>query len=251
MSVCLQITQASFRWPKQQTDCLSIQQLQLKMGQSLFIHGPSGCGKSTLLNLIAGVISPTEGEVSVLPEIQGRIKKPNSDQLRADYIGYIFQQFNLLPFLNVVDNVLLSCQFSKRRAQNTLQQFETLEQAAQYWLDAFNIDKTLYHQPVNQLSIGQQQRVAAARSLIGHPALIIADEPTSALDDENAQHFIDTLIKHCKDIQSSLIFVSHDLRLANHFDQQFSLATQHKQAQVTSTPQVEPLLPEITEEASS
>lgn len=229
MTTALSISDLSFTWPGQSKAVLEIDSLTLPLGESLFIQGPSGSGKSTLLNLIAGVVALQQGQISLLPQLQRSRQHLLRDRFRADHIGYIFQQFNLLPFLSALDNVSLSCQFSPLRQQRCREQYNSVPEAARHWLEQLNIPPELHQRPATELSVGQQQRVAAARALMGSPELIIADEPTSALDSENAQHFVTTLLSHCKDNNSSLLFVSHDQQLVNGFDHHFSLSTTREQ----------------------
>ena len=200
------------------------------MGESLFIQGPSGSGKSTLLNLLAGVLLPTEGELRVLDQPVGQWSGRRRDRFRADHLGYIFQQFNLLPYLSVADNVELPARLSKRRHDQTLTHHRSLAAAAEYWLERLQLPSSLWQAPVARLSVGQQQRVAAARALIGTPEVIIADEPTSALDEDNVDNFMQVLTEQSRGIGASLVFVSHDRRLAGWFDRQLTLAADSGEA---------------------
>ncbi|TXR51351.1 ABC transporter ATP-binding protein [Reinekea thalattae] len=218
------------RWPGQSTPILSIDNLHINEGDRFFIQGASGSGKSTLLNILAGVLTPSTGQLSILGQNFSQLSASARDQFRADNIGYIFQQFNLLPYLSVIENVLLPCHASKARAQKATDQYGSPSKAAEYALDSLNIPKPLFHTSVMRLSVGQQQRVAAARALIGNPKIIIADEPTSALDQENVGHFMETLQQKCSDIQATLLFVSHDKQLSRFFDQQLSLTAPKQDA---------------------
>lgn len=206
-----------FRWPGATHDCVSIDALSVAAGSSLFLHGPSGGGKSTLLGLLAGVLLPREGSVSLMGRPWASLSGAQRDAFRADHVGYIFQQFNLLPYLSVLDNVLLPCRFSALRRQRSG------EGAAQRLLQHVGLSESLWARPAAQLSVGQQQRVAAARALIGRPEVIIADEPTSALDAPLRDSFMALLLGECRAAGSTLVFVSHDERLAQHFDLQLSL----------------------------
>lgn len=196
---------------------------QVQQGESWCLFGPSGCGKSTLLNLITGVIEPNEGSFSVCGKNLAKLSNKAKDKFRADHMGYIFQQFNLLPYLSPLKNVILPTQFSKQRAQQSKDQFKSVTTEAEHWLNTLGLDKSLWHGSVLSLSLGQQQRVAAARALMGKPALIIADEPTSALDPNNAALFIDTLKSACSEQQTTLILVSHDPQMQSHFSHVWSL----------------------------
>lgn len=224
MSDALSIESLAFRWPGQQHDTLNIDRLHLPAGSSLFVRGPSGSGKSTLLNLLAGVLVPTQGVIRVLDQPLSQQSGKMRDRFRADHIGYIFQQFNLLPYLSVIDNVMLPCRLSRRRQEKALSEAESLTAAAADRLTRLNIPEALWHQRVSALSVGQQQRVAAARALMGLPELVIADEPTSALDQDNVDNFMDVLTGQCQALGSALVFVSHDRHLARWFDQELELA---------------------------
>ncbi len=210
-----------YRWPGAAHDCLAIDALQVAAGRTLFLHGPSGGGKSTLLGLLAGVLLPREGTVSLLGTPWASLSGARRDAFRADHVGYIFQQFNLLPYLSVLDNVLLPCRFSAVRRQRAGS--ASPHAAASALLQRVGLGQALWHRPAAQLSVGQQQRVAAARALIGQPELVIADEPTSALDSALRDDFMALLLQQCRAAGSTLIFVSHDERLAPLFDQSLSL----------------------------
>ena len=145
------------------------------------------------------------------------------DRFRSDHIGYIFQQFNLLPYLSVLDNVLLPCRISAHRKASALKHHSDIHDSARAWLSLLNIPARLFDEKISRLSVGQQQRVAAARALIGEPEIIIADEPTSALDQDNVDNFMEVLTSQCRNIHSSLIFVSHDRHLSSFMQQTYEL----------------------------
>ena len=191
--------------------------MQLAAGERVFLHGLSGAGKSTLLGLIAGVLVPTGGQLSVLGHSLAALSGPQRDVFRADHMGILFQQFNLIPYLPVLDNVLLPCRFSKRRLGRCTNPAQP-EDDARRLLEHLEIGPELHGRTAGQLSVGQQQRVAAARALIGRPELVIADEPTSALDAARQNAFLDVLARECGASGATLLFVSHDLRLQAHFD---------------------------------
>ena len=219
----LRISQLHFAWPGMQHDCLAIEQLAVAAGQSCFLHGPSGCGKSTLLGLMAGVLLPRSGEVRVMGSAWSALSAARRDAFRADHVGYLFQQFNLLPYLSLRDNVLLPCRFSARRRARATERHGSVEAAALALLAQMELPESAWLRPASQVSVGQQQRVAAARALIGEPELVIADEPTSALDAALRNSFMDLLLGHCRTAGSALVFVSHDERLAERFDLTLSL----------------------------
>ncbi|USD65576.1 ABC transporter ATP-binding protein [Vibrio sp. SCSIO 43136] len=204
-----------FSWAKDKPATLKFSQLDIKAGERIFIKGPSGSGKSTLLGLLTGIITPQLGQVNLLGNDLAQMKQSQRDSFRADHIGYIFQQFNLIPYLSVIENIVLPCHFSAARK---LRVSSELKQQAHKLLEHLKLPPALYHSPVTELSIGQQQRVAAARALIGQPEILIADEPTSALDHDNREAFITLLMEEAKLAGSTLIFVSHDPTLEHLFD---------------------------------
>lgn len=223
MSALLEISQLGFAWPGQ-PELLDIPRFSLQAGERLFLKGPSGSGKTTLLGLVGGVQQPSRGSVRLLGQDLARLSSSQRDRFRVDHSGYIFQQFNLLPFLRVRENVELPCHFSSRRARQARQRHGSVGLAAEQLLLRLGLPRTLLDQRADQLSIGQQQRVAAARALIGQPALVIADEPTSALDHDSREAFLQLLFSECQAAGSGLLFVSHDQSLAPLFDRSLSLS---------------------------
>ena len=214
------LTNTGFRWGAS-TDSfrLLIDHFQLDREESNILVGPSGSGKSTLLGIICGTLRPQEGETRVLGQRLEEMGDLARDRFRADNIGIIFQQFNLLPYLSAIDNVLLPLNFSMAKKQACgLTQAECYSEAEKL-LETLGIDiKTTAKQKAVELSIGQQQRVAAARAFIGSPQLIIADEPTSSLDEEIQSVFLDQLFLQKEKTGSSLLMVSHNPRIAERFD---------------------------------
>lgn len=215
----IRIADLVFRWPRQPRPCLDIAQLHIAAGEHVFLHGPSGSGKSTLLGLLGGVALPEHGSLEVLGHEMTKLSGRARDRLRADSIGFLFQQFNLLPWLPAIDNVLLPCTFSARRRQRA---GNPREEAARL-LTHLDLSPQFWRQPAAELSVGQQQRVAAARALIGKPEILIADEPTSALDAPRQQIFVDLLLREATEAGAALLFVSHDERLAAHFGRKLAL----------------------------
>lgn len=206
-----------FRWPQQEA-CLDIPFLEIAPGERAFLHGPSGSGKSTLLSLMAGVLTPERGEIVSFGLDLKAMHAPQKDRHRADHIGVIFQLFNLIPYLSALDNILLPCRFSTLRRQRIAAFGTTPESEARRLAEHLGLDRTVLQRQATALSVGQQQRLAASRALIGRPGLVIADEPTSALDTQAQQAFVDLLLTECKASGAALLFVSHDVRLASHFD---------------------------------
>ena len=219
-SPAVELRDVVFRWQDGDAFVLELPELVLAAGERLFVHGPSGSGKSTLLNLIGGVVQPARGEVRLLGQPLAALGTAARDAFRAAHTGFIFQQFNLIPYLSVLDNVRLPCRFSPRRAARAGDE----TQEARRLLSALDIAAELWTRPANRLSVGQQQRVAAARALLGKPEIIIADEPTSALDAGRQAAFLDLLLAEARAAGSSVLFVSHDLALADHFERTLELA---------------------------
>ena len=216
----LRITDLVFRWPRQAQICLDIARFELAAGERVFLHGASGSGKSTLLGLLGGVALPQQGRIELLGTDITQLGSRARDRFRADHIGFLFQQFNLLPWLPALDNVLLPCTFSARRRERA---GADPRAEAERLLRHLDLDTASWRKPAGELSVGQQQRVAAARALIGRPEILIADEPTSALDAERQQAFIDLLLQESAAVGAALVFVSHDQRLAGHFDRSIAL----------------------------
>lgn len=208
-----------FRWGREAPPVLELARFDLAPGERLFVEGPSGCGKTTLLGLLAGVLVPEAGAVTVAGTRLDRLAGMRRDRFRADHLGYIFQLFNLLPYLSVLDNVTLPCRFSRRRRERAAARAGSPEAEARRLLEHLDLaDPGLLARPVTALSVGQQQRVAAARALIGGPSLVIADEPTSALDTDRREAFVRLLFEECAEAGAGLVLVSHDRGLAPLFD---------------------------------
>lgn len=221
----IECTDIRYRWPGNEFDTLKIAEFALNQGERLFLRGPSGSGKSTLLAILGGVIVPQQGQVTCCGHDLTRLRGAKRDRLRADSMGFIFQQFNLLPFLTVTENVLLPCRYSKQRAKVAGASEKELVNEAHRLLDALGIDQTLFKKRARETSVGQQQRIAAARALIGKPALLIADEPTSSLDSDTRFSFIELLMNEAQASGASTVFVSHDRSLENEFDRSIDLPT--------------------------
>jgi putative ABC transport system ATP-binding protein len=226
----IEIRQLRYAWPRAAGDCIAIDTLTLNAGTTLFLHGPSGSGKSTLLGLMAGVLKPGAGRIRLLGHDIGALSGAARDRFRADHVGYIFQQFNLLPYLSVLDNVLLACRFSARRSARAAEADGSAEAAAESLLARIGLARPLWTRRAAALSVGQQQRVAAARALIGRPEIVIADEPTSALDAALRDGFMTLLLDACRTAGSTLVFVSHDERLAERFERRLALAELNRAA---------------------
>lgn len=198
---------------------LDVEELVVPAGETVFLHGPSGSGKTTLLGLIAGVLGASQGEVRVLGTDLGAISGAQRDAFRGSHMGYIFQMFNLIPYLTALENITLPCRMSgARRARVD----GNLDDAARALADRLEITGHLRQRP-GELSVGQQQRVAACRALLGSPELVVADEPTSALDHDRRTRFLELLFDSCDSVGATLLFVSHDRTLEGLFDRALSL----------------------------
>jgi len=226
------IRDLAFRWGPTQPVVLALDTLTIQSGERIFIEGPSGSGKSTLLSLLAGVTVPYQGQVRVLGERLEMLGSAKRDHFRAHHIGYIFQMFNLIPYLSVIENVVLPCRFSTRRRHRALQRSASLDEEAVRLLNHLDMaHDDLLSRPVTSLSVGQQQRVAAARALMGSPELLIADEPTSSLDADRREAFVRLLFEECSQAGSTLVFVSHDASLEKMFDRTLRLAEINRAAE--------------------
>ena len=220
----LDVEAIRYRWPGEAGFTLEVPRLTLGRGERLLLVGPSGSGKSTLLALIAGIVAPLEGQIRVLGEDIARLGASARDRFRAEHMGVVFQMFNLLPYGSAVDNVLLPLSFApKRRARvgsQSAQESEAGRLLARLGLDASAVAR----RRAADLSVGQQQRVAAARALIGRPELMIADEPTSALDTDTRDQFLALVFGELTESGAGLLMVSHDAALAPRFDRVVRLA---------------------------
>ena len=235
----VQLDDLLFSWQSEQP-VLDIPALAITSGEKVFLKGPSGSGKTTLLGLIGGVLVPERGRVSLLGTPINQLKPAARDRFRADHVGFIFQMFNLIPYLSVLENVLLPLSFSPERRQKLATAGQSGNEEAVRLLAQLGLsDPALLARPVTALSIGQQQRVAAARALIGRPEILIADEPTSALDSDTREAFIRLLFKECEAAGSTLLFVSHDSGLEHLFDRSLSLAELNRAAVTENTAQQE------------
>lgn len=215
----LELRDLSFAWQRGQPAVIALETLSLSAGERVFLYGPSGSGKSTLLALIAGLARPEHGRIRLAGTSLESLSGPERDRFRADHLGVIFQQFNLLPWLDVLGNVMLPCRFSRRRAERA----GDVAAAARHLLEAMDLEPALWSRKASDLSVGQQQRAAAARALIGSPRLVLADEPTSALDSDRRDAFLALLFEQIESAGASLLFVSHDKALAARFDRSISL----------------------------
>jgi len=218
----IDITGLEFGWPGH-PPLLAIPELRVARGERVFLSGASGSGKSTLLGLVGGVLRPRSGAVRVMGTSLSEAGSSARDQFRGSHLGFIFQMFNLIPYLTIRENVLLPLQFSAARRARLGD--VAPEQEADRLLTALGlVQADVLQRPVAELSIGQQQRVAAARALIGWPDVLIADEPTSSLDADMRHDFLQLVMNECKNHGTTVLFVSHDRSLGDLFDRRLALA---------------------------
>lgn len=220
----VEIEAVRYAWPRARGFTLEIPRFAMARGERVLLVGSSGAGKSTLLALVAGIVTPDAGTIRILGEDIGRLVSARRDRFRAEHIGVIFQMFNLLPYGTPVDNVLLPLSFARSRRERVGSRMAQANEARRL-LERLGLDVGDMGSPrAASLSVGQQQRVAAARALIGRPELILADEPTSALDFETTRQFLDLLFGEIQASGAGLLMVSHDLSLAPRFDRMVPLA---------------------------
>ncbi|MGE3915960.1 MAG: ATP-binding cassette domain-containing protein [Hyphomicrobiaceae bacterium] len=220
----LNVEGVRFRWPGAGSFVLEVPRLAVATGERVLLVGPSGSGKSTLLALIAGIVAADAGRIEMLGEDLVRLTPARRDRFRAEHMGVVFQMFNLLPYGSPVDNVLLPLSFAPRRRSRVGDGPAQVSEAGRL-LARLGLDPAAIARPrAADLSVGQQQRVAAARALIGSPELVIADEPTSALDPETRDRFLDLVLTEIAASGAGLLMVSHDPALGGRFDRVVRLA---------------------------
>ena len=210
----IKIDSVRFYWSKKSNFKIFVPNLEIKKGEKVLLLGESGSGKTTLLSLMCGFLNPLSGNISINGNTINQLSSKTRDEYRADNIGIIFQQFNLLPYANVVDNVLLPLYFSKVRSSNVSNKKEKVIEL----FKQLRLPDDIAKFKASSLSMGQQQRVAVARALIGNPSLIIADEPTSSLDADAQKIFLNLMFEQISENNSTLLMVSHDKSLSNQFD---------------------------------
>ena len=219
----IHLSDVRFSWPKSRTAesafSIEVPEFRLQAGEKLLLLGHSGSGKSTLLSLICGIISPQNGKIEIAGTDISSLKPAKRDQHRAEHIGVIFQQFNLLPYASVKDNIVLPLEF----APNRRKAIGDPHMEVMRLLDALKLPSRIVNETASRLSVGQQQRVAAARALIGSPPIILADEPTSSLDADAQSAFLELLLVQARAVNSSVLMVSHDPRLSDHFDRNLEI----------------------------
>lgn len=207
-----------FRWSPQAPVLLDIPQLTIARRERVFLYGPSGSGKTSLLNLLAGITRPERGVLEVLGCDFAQMPQRQRDKFRARHMGVIFQQFNLIPYLSLLDNVLLGAHFAGLPAAVS-------RTRARQQLNELGLAAELFDHPAHQLSVGQQQRVAVARALIAEPEILLADEPSSALDSDSRDAFISLMLSCADAAKTTVIFVSHDKSLQPYFSRSVDIRT--------------------------
>lgn len=210
----IKIDSLRFHWSKKSSFRIYISGFTVKRGEKILLLGESGSGKTTLLSLIAGFLDPLSGEININGKSINSLTSSKKDKFRADNFGIIFQQFNLLPYANIIDNIILPLYFSKRRSTH----IKNRRDVAMTLCRRLKLPDDIAETKASSLSVGQQQRVAVARALIGNPPLIIADEPTSSLDTETQEKFLDLMFEQIDQNKSTLLMVSHDKSLSRRFD---------------------------------
>jgi putative ABC transport system ATP-binding protein len=228
----IDLADVRYSWPSGGF-ALAIDRFSVERGERVLLVGPSGSGKSTMLGLIAGTIVADGGYVGVLGQEIATIGGPARDRFRAEHIGFIFQMFNLMPYLGVIDNVVLPLSFAPVRRRRTAGSPGGMREEARRLLEALGLTReTIDRSRSADLSVGQQQRVAAARALIGSPDIIIADEPTSALDRDRQERFLRLVFQEAERVGSTVLMVSHEKRFRAKFDRTVELAS------LGATPQI-------------
>ena len=210
------LSDVGFAFEQGEERVLDIPSWEIARSERVFLQGESGSGKSTLLSLLSGMFVPSSGQVSVLGTAVSSLSTRERDRFRAGNIGFVFQQFNLIPYLSVLDNILLAARFAETTGDSARARAEEL-------LIKVNLGVELHHRPAGQLSIGQQQRVAIVRALINSPELLLVDEPTSALDHRNRDSFLELLTEILSESGCAMVFVSHDPEIGKYFDSKLTM----------------------------
>jgi putative ABC transport system ATP-binding protein len=182
--------------------------LRVKEGEFLAVQGPSGCGKTTLLQIIGGLATPTSGTVIVAGSDMSRGKDGSRTKFRQENIGFVFQRFNLLTYLNAVDNVCLALKIQGKKSPDSIERVKEL-------LAKVGLEQKFYNRPL-QMSQGEQQRVAIARALISQPAIVLADEPTGNLDSGNSEKILTLMRSLNEEMGQTIMMITHDANAADY-----------------------------------
>lgn len=218
MAVALRIEDLSFRYDRGAVDAppvVRVGRFELARGEMALLRGHSGSGKTTLLGLVAGLLEPTLGRVEIAGQDLHALRGGARDRYRGRHLGLVFQTFNLLHGFSAMENVLAGLMFSEipRKEHN---------ERARSLLDRLGIERV--DARPEELSVGQQQRVAVARAVAAKPTLVLADEPTASLDPENADVAIELIKDACVEAGAALLCVSHDPAASSHFGRVEDLA---------------------------
>jgi putative ABC transport system ATP-binding protein len=195
-----------------ETRVVAVDQVSFSVGAGEFVAlvGPSGSGKTSMLAMLAGLLSPTAGEISIAGHLLGKMSDAERTQFRGQAIGFTFQHSNLVPYLNALENVQLMLRLNGKLNRAGVDRAREL-------LVRLGLGDRLGNYP-GQLSGGQQQRVAIARALIHEPSVVLADEPTASLDTERAFQVVETLADLIREQKRAGIMVTHDLRMCRYVD---------------------------------
>ncbi|HRK33522.1 MAG TPA: ABC transporter ATP-binding protein [Candidatus Hydrogenedentes bacterium] len=210
----------------ERTRIVDVPRFVMNEAEQIALQGSSGSGKTTFLNLIAGILQPDSGSISISGQELASLSEAGRDRIRAQSIGYVFQTFNLLQGYTALENVLLGMMFG-RGADPVY---------AKALLERVGLKDRMNYRP-RQLSVGQQQRVAVARALANHPKLVLADEPTGNLDYQHAGAALELIREVCREQNAALLLVTHDRDILNRFDHVQNLADINK---AIAPPVVEP-----------
>ncbi|AYF07279.1 MULTISPECIES: ABC transporter ATP-binding protein [Bacillus] len=189
--------------------------LDVKAGEFIGIVGPSGSGKSTLLSIAGALLSPSKGDIYIREQNITKLSEKEMTDIRLKKIGFIFQFANLVPYLNVKEQLLYIAKLKKENKQES-------EKRADHLLAAFGLGERKKHYP-NQLSGGEKQRVAIARAFMNNPDLILADEPTASLDSKRAREVVEMMKREVKESQKAAIMITHDERMLDVCDRILTL----------------------------
>lgn len=211
MITCERVEKTFHAPAQQQALCWRLDALQVEKGERVLITGPSGCGKTTLLNLLAGLLRPDAGSITVDGVRVDELSIAQADRYRGRHLGLVFQSFQLIPALSVLDNLLLGARYGRKLPPHAARE------RAEALLAEVGLRERMRLSP-GRLSIGEQQRVAIARALINDPPVLLADEPTASLDARNSAIVLDLLFKLCSERQATLVVVSHHAHIADAFD---------------------------------
>ncbi|MEO1991438.1 MAG: ABC transporter ATP-binding protein [Pirellulales bacterium] len=222
MIIQLEQVRKSFHSPAgESVPVLDIESFTMDAGEQCALEGQSGSGKSTLLHVISGIMRPDQGKVVIDGVDLMSLSEARRDRIRADRLGLVFQQFNLLPGFTALENVLVAMSFSSTKVNR---------QRAMDLLASVGLDDRMHHKPA-ELSIGQQQRVAVARALANRPRVVLADEPTASIDPGHQQQVVDLLKNTCAQYEVALLVVTHAPEVAGQFATRVRLENFNKASQ--------------------